>query len=104
MSKRDKFLTEVMGRVYREKDFIDIDHTRHPSIEKAKFGKSISFSTWQGFGELWEWAKRQEWWDYFADLGLARKGHRPYLIPIGIIEPSRFADAIYEYLLSQEEK
>jgi len=56
------------------------------------------FSTWVGFGKLWEWAKEQEWWadfmsadvdavDFFEDL----------------INPNRFADAVMNELERQTE-
>lgn len=87
---RDKFLTEAMGG--RWCGGID--------------GCDIDFSTWEDFGELWEWAQEQEWWadvvrwDFYTDEeGIT---HGANFIQEGLIHPNHFADAIYEYLKGVE--
>lgn len=81
-TERDKFLTEAMGLLERwhDGDFI-------------RTGNSINFSTWQGFGELWEWSKKQEWWYEFwkIDFGIS-------IIKCELINPNNFANAVYNFL------
>lgn len=54
------------------------------------------FETWQGFGLLFEWASRQEWWEEFACEG--------HLDPLSLsiftrmIDPKRFAQFLWEFL------
>ena len=64
-------------------------------------GRSSWYSTWQGFGELWEWAIKQEWWLSFGyrhgDVSLGQAIFSQYYI-----NPDRFADAVYEYLRERE--
>jgi hypothetical protein len=51
------------------------------------------FSTWQGFGKLWEWATKQEWWLIFeAKTFLTGKEI------VKVVNPTNFAKAIYEFL------
>ena len=70
-------------------------------IERDKFltkailgGNSVlynpDFSTWKGFGILWEWAIKQEWFKKLFCYGL--------LIQTEFINPDEFSDTIYEFL------
>lgn len=106
---RDKYLTEATGECWHE-----LSHEKPGpcgSLKVCKCGKenymfpcdNICFSTWQGFGKLWEWAQKQEW---FRDFGAHVYCH----VPTGkqppwaltameyFIDPDRFADAVYCYL------
>jgi predicted glycosyl hydrolase (DUF1957 family) len=80
-TKRDKFLTEAMGDYYQLFQFPN---------------QNTNFSTWKGFGKLWNWAQKQNWW------GVGLMGMEVYdgmiKIPIHFIHPDRFADAVYTYL------
>lgn len=98
--KRDKFLTEAMGLHWHEVVFIN------STIVQCSCGNSayvnpcanIDFETWEGFGTLWEWVQVQVWWDGFKvkmDTFLY-SGAR--MIDYTIINPNRFANAIYEFL------
>ena len=76
---RDQRLTEAMGKRWNENS---------PC-------KNLDFSTWTGFGLLWEWAKEQEWWNSFR--------HDLWYSPTGIrledlIDPDRLADAVDRFL------
>lgn len=80
---RDQFLFEKMGERWSN---------HYP--EKTY---NPNFSTWEGFGKLWEWAKEQEWWEKefvspMKDLPEA------YNIYTGLIQPDRFSDAIAKFL------
>lgn len=44
------------GRSYSEQE-----HIRTFTVEHIDTRQS-DFFTWQGFGKLWEWATKQEWW------------------------------------------
>ena len=59
------------------------------------------FSTWQGFGKLWEWAIKQEWWQSFGDT-VVYADHVDFDVTIcnleHFIHPDRFADAVYAFL------
>lgn len=111
---RDKLLTEAMGGCWhataRTLPYHDggTIHICECGARDTMFEKSFSsatrspwdrlrvgadFSTWDGFGKLWEWAKQQDWWadfmsadvdavDFFEDL----------------IHPDRFADAVHNEL------
>ena len=68
--------------------------------------EQFDFSTWEGFGKLWEWAKKQEWWLKFGE-GLSNKQlcseiSRGLQIDESIINPDRFADALYDFLKGRE--
>jgi hypothetical protein len=57
-----------------------------------------NFSTWDGFGKLFCWAKEQRWWEEFVDADMADRGHKNWLFPIGRIHPDRLANSIYKFL------
>lgn len=72
--------------------------------------KEINFSTWEGFGQLWEWSKQQSWFEDFlniCDVGeyISTKemdGGFTVDIQMEFINPDVFADAVYEFLSDQE--
>lgn len=83
-TERDRFLNEVMGYSY-------------PVICYCKSCAPTDFSTWEGFGKLWEWSRKQEWWLTFDDYACATLEH-----PTSLINPDRFADEI-AYFLDKEQ-
>lgn len=103
--ERDKFLTEAMGLCY---------HSNWKSQMAGSFcldclyesnspcNGRIVFYTWAGFGKLWEWAQKQDWWSEFNSGRLLCYMDEPedskMIININLIDPDRFADALYEYL------
>ena len=118
--KRDKFLTEAMGeKLYWLPTYEDSSGDRMTILRsfdtyeaasayssKMKSGdaeqrRPHNFSTWQGFGKLWEWAQKQEWWSRFVEdtTGIGDSS----LIDVDCIDPDRFADALYEFLNTLEE-
>lgn len=121
-TKRDKFLTEAMGECWHETFFreygLTIETIRGEFIEKnctcgriTRIGKSYSakdqqplcsnqsFSSWEGFGKLWEFCQKQKWWKigFKANHWGVLETHIEF-IPDLIIHPDLFADAVYEYL------
>jgi hypothetical protein len=113
---RDKFLTDAMGECWHEwknlGDGCQIgDDISPPSWTddfkclrcdcKSYAGKPCTpaqsdydFSTWTGFGKLWEWARDQEWWEEFRHIW----DDRVY----GIIHPDTFADIVYGFLKERQ--
>jgi hypothetical protein len=106
--ERDKALTEAMGECWHEihgramggvircskcQEIMVIDD--HDFLVTRV--TNSNFSTWTGFGKLWEWSIQQPWWtdDNFL-----------YHYPVGprgmLINPGRFADAVYAFLKRKE--
>jgi len=104
MEERNKFLTIAMGYEYQENSifgkyiptFLTEIHLEDTLIHP------FDFSTWEGFGKLWEWAIEQDWWGKFV-----AKYTPSSFIPMtgwgfvqlqNMINPDRFTDAVYKYL------
>lgn len=110
MSVIDKYLTAAMGECQFRVGGDGFSHICSDCGLDVLSHFNYSFSTWQGFGLLWEWAQEQEWWSdelFFRHTG---EGHItdsgccvmaiariPY-----IVEPGRFANAVYEFLKGRE--
>jgi hypothetical protein len=101
MSERDKYLTEAMGEecwhewVYcGESKAICTQCNTDYTISKDR----NDFSTWEGFGKLWEFCKKQEWYYNFLKTVCPYKTDYPSVIHEDYIHPDRFADAVYEFL------
>jgi hypothetical protein len=80
------------------------DRLRYPSAD---------FSSWDGFGRLWAWAKQQNWWEDDFWRGTAAAGNihvhddgtfwmATYNME-DFINPDVFADAVYSHLMSSTE-
>jgi hypothetical protein len=104
MNERDKFLTEYLGECWHE-IYRPLDLSK-PLCKKCgtqlylDLRDNNNFSTWEGFGKLWEWCQKQEWWiprDIWAGY-TAYKDHGRYKIGDAFIHPDRFADVIYRFL------
>ena len=88
---RDKFLTEAMELCWH--DLVKVGKYQMACFKcgKAKqFALNPDFSTWQDFGQLWGWAIKQDWFVIFQ--------YYYGYVPKGLINPDKFADALYEYL------
>lgn len=65
-----KFLTELMGECWHEHDTSDCYRTIcktcglswNPGFQIGCRNK-YTFDNWNDFGVLWEWVKKQEWFD-----------------------------------------
>jgi len=104
---RNKFLTEAMGE--REAHMlchpVDILSCVCDWGTKSCAVKHYDFSTWEGFGKLWEWAQGQDGWIVefigkygYYDYVYAEEPQITLQLNTDIINPDRFADAVYEYL------
>lgn len=104
--ERDKFLTEAMGECFWLGHSCDKCCNADGSIKPAISRKlqANDFSTWPGFGKLFTWATQQLWWDDFfctAYTGVycpCGDCDSTY-INVDLVDPDRFANSIYEYLV-----
>lgn len=102
-TERDKFLTEAIGECWHE-------HTMTCGYNLTRTGEYVSdikstsypndFSSWNGFGKLWEWVSRQE--SMMCGLASRYNGEQAK-IKLIYISPDTFADAVYNYLKEQQQ-
>jgi hypothetical protein len=89
---RDKYLTEAMGY----ESYLGLEryvHPEKPYLEFSEPKEGINFSSWYGFGKLWEWSQKQEWRkDFFERVDYWHDDLDE------IINPDRFADAVHKFL------
>ena len=103
-----KYLTEAMGECWHDNTHTKGNHTICNDCritgyltnywwDKMKELRT-DFSTWEGFGKLWEWSRNQEWWRDFA-------GQWEYLDSSlfttaldEMINPETFSNSIYDFL------
>lgn len=103
--ERDNFLTVVaMGECYHKNSFWCNSITEEITYKCRLCNKSSTktfinndFSTWKGFGKLWEWAQEQKWWADFVSEKMQTKVELQ-LNTYSIINPDVFADAVYEFM------
>lgn len=115
-SERDKFLTEAMGECWHEyneeisdkcckceEDILPYvkawlatpENKAEPVIERL-----FNFSTWEGFGKLWEWAMKQEWWIRNFIIEPWKSNH--IAVDMRLINPDIFADALEKFLKEKD--
>jgi hypothetical protein len=105
-NRRDKFLTKAMGKIWHEINYIgcscgeELDSRKytHEIADFYKMHSNTNLSTWAGFGELWEWAQKQEWFSLFLDTFFFIDSTNGLNALVHHIHPNRFADAIYDFL------
>lgn len=94
-TERNKFLAEAIGGFWHKSVYTGAGN-------KCTCGKWWSecmklhpdFSTWEGFGKLYEWVELQEWhYDFLSSLESEQHtfNHK-------WLNPNKFANAVYEYL------
>ena len=103
-TERDKFLTEAMGECWH--NIIRTDIPRHTCTRCGEghdalfdFNPHNNFSTWEGFGKLWEWVSLQE--NMMCGLSSRYNGEQAK-IKLIYINPDNFANAVYTYLKEQK--
>jgi hypothetical protein len=100
--ERDKFLTEAMGYEW----FVGAHCYVHPDtpVFSKTLSKPVDFSTWEGFGKLWEWMRKQVWgtdfW-YFTTVFDQHGTELAWPRDASIINPDNFANTLYAYLLKE---
>ncbi len=113
---RDKALTEAMGECWHETELLYRGRrllcgkceeilTEVVDGTNVTFTCNNDFSTWSGFGKLWEWSKYQLWWSSFAvslwdKLGFNHSCDQS--IPLFYTNPDTFASALYKFLQQEE--
>lgn len=143
-TERDKFLTEAMGiklssnnyrveitwpfpngsiafRGSKEKCHEYADRHKEKgyagdilAIVPVNQRKAIDFSTWEGFGKLWEWTQEQDWFDLFQ-CEIYYHDYRKHNYHKGdekldndevlrnvLVNPTNFANAVYEFLKERQ--
>lgn len=102
-TERDKFLTEAMGEQWHENTG-EVAGNNVIGFTLCSCGKwwgqfgcleNTNFSTWPGFGKLWEWAGKQGFWLKMMQR-YQQEGFYHY------IHPDRLADDVYEFLKQRE--
>lgn len=108
-TERDSFLTEAMGLCWHE---LSVNYSRPVCIkcDKNEYDNpnfslenyKYNFSTWDGFGILWEWSIKQEWFmNLYEDhmYGAVGRKYNPTVhILRFFINPDGFANIIYEFI------
>ena len=99
-TERDRFLAKQMGECQHSFGPLN-NHGKckcgHPQFLEPY---QTNFSTWEGFGKLWEFSQKQDWWEEFTEDNYNRMFAKDWshnVLP-KIIHPDRLADAVYEYL------
>lgn len=105
--ERNIFLTEVLGQCWHEYNRPAFLGDQCIKCKNVFLGTSnaaqLDFSSWEGFGKLWEWIQIQ----FIINIGTGKKdfpmiqdimrinefGHN-----LSLVNPDKFADAVYEYL------
>lgn len=95
--ERDKFLTEAIGCLWHQQIYPDNGGSAMCSCGSPAhccyYVKNDDFSTWTGFGKLWEWSSVQPWWaDTYPDG----------MIPEMFIQPDVLSTAVYQYLKEKD--
>lgn len=97
MIERDRFLTEAMGHKFKTPG-----HGTCCTCSACGYDYDncicIDYSEWHGFGILWEWSSKQEWFGTFSKFHTIASDKDNMAIDQVYIDPERFADAIYEFL------
>lgn len=99
--ERDKFLTEAMGECWHEgaNNYGEIVCQRCHRLVMEE--DRLDFSNWAGFGKLWEWAQKQEWFREFYYEFFAYPPNADCTVSRWVasrIEPNCFANELYGFL------
>lgn len=112
-SNINKFLAEAMGGCYHEwyhSDTSTCSMCLHCGIlADVRSGweklKPTDFFTWTGFGELWEWAGKQEWFNGLIGSSMVvMQIHDEFVVSLDAINPTNFANAVYGFLAKERDK
>jgi hypothetical protein len=99
---RDKFLTEAMGYKWHDCQSNPDGFWCDDCADEHEV--SADFSTWEGFGQLWEWCNGNNGFMMGTFIRIYTD-HDPdnMLLPTHLINPNRFANAVYKYLKETNE-
>jgi hypothetical protein len=105
-TERDKYLTEAMGLCFHPRrrkvesfgGFVWVCRTCHRTNPIR-----INFDSPDGFFKLWNWAQGQEWWvEFIREHYTYTANTRSWELVDSLVHPTRFADAVYDYLRANE--
>lgn len=101
MTERDKFITEAMGKCWHQYKCIDFEYIcKCGDISNSLFALNPTYSTWDGFGKLFEWSIKQDWWKELLTHWV--DDFAPVDVPCMYINPVVFTDSIYDFLKDKE--
>lgn len=86
--ERDKFLTKLMGECYHERSAYGF--CKHCGAHNFI---TNHFSTWEGFGKLLGFMKKQDCWNDFVEMYECNKRELTFID----INPNDFADFVFDY-------
>ena len=108
---KDKFIVEALGHCWHEW----VENKGHQSCNEpimcdkcwnypGEGPPNPDLTTWEGFGWLWDEMVKREDWDKFKESTVA-EGYSGYdncgLLRETYINPTRFRDAVYDFLQEQ---
>ena len=93
----NKFLTKQLGECWHEWTEVKTGYYICNNCGQLGFICANNFFTWEGFGKLWEWSTKQEWWQGFLNKHDVSPDFRFRGFDTDLINPTNFANAIYEY-------
>ena len=98
----NKYLTEAMGECWHAWDFQDMPFRciKCKEYHPESGGINNDFSTWEGFGKLWEWSIKQPWWnDFVKYLDTPTVQCNDVLhVDSRVVNPEIFASTLYDFL------
>ena len=106
MRERNKFLTEAMGECWHDVRIgtlhgVLVNTCRNCGKRRKSDLSNPDFSTWEGFGKLWEWAQKNIPFGTFCELHSNGVDPDNMHIMAGFVNSDRFANAVYEFMKVQ---
>lgn len=92
-SERDKFLYEAMGM---KATYLLGDYKTQLDQKTRRMN---GFSDWSEFGLLLQWVTTQEW--RYHIILKSRSAYSSDTLPLDYINPDKFANVVYEFLLAR---
>jgi hypothetical protein len=101
--ERDKYLTLAMGHCFHERDDgLCAFRCRHCHAGNLSDGvpSNVRFDAWTGFGVLWPWAQKQDW--FFDFKFWYSNKNTQYAMIHALVDPNALADGIWDYLIGKK--
>ena len=101
MGEQNKYLTEAMGDCWHDwdgKTSWSVKDMCRCGAHPACHLKPPNFSTWEGFGKLWAWARKQDWWDVSFIYDMIEDDSQKGMVYEELINPENFARAVVDFL------
>lgn len=111
ITKEDlKLIADAMGKCYHtDNPFEDMSK---PIVVKCRkcstlLGCWVDYSSWDIFGEIWEWAFNKTWWEWFMAWWLFECTAEPWEVEhygYQLIRPTVFIPALAEFMRTDKGK